>query len=468
MAVLFPNSDVQSIDDRKFYFRIVLVNADGDSLSISKSAVVSIILEDDMLDVFHKGAITIQNNEDILERGSKYRFRGDGRDVLALTIEPDLGSGSESLADTYRINMTFSIYDEENIITKHGKYKKYYFRDVDEQVLRERVINYTTVPNQKSITQRLSNRDRAKSTGMIIQDILQEGLGKDKVKVDAGWDEGAGSIFYSSPGPSKAWDDLQYVLSYHTSKKYGDICIFRKERDDNIYSLASLSEYFRHAVVGDKMGPVMLERYVLSQASSNDALKTNAPKTDAPYIADLNTISQYELLHPSAEDVQSRLITTIVTNHDGENFNIDMTANFKDLSTSHFNRLYTNGITKTGTGNYANNLTKTSNDVLSIVNSHQPSKNVRFSDGYAKVLRDYVFLNQGLEFTLKGSTHRRSGRFVEIASESGRPNDNFDSFLLGVHLIVRITHEFTNNDYKNTITCIKPYQTKNLKQTDKA
>lgn len=462
---MLEDAEIQNIDDRKFYFRILLENGDGDVLNISKSAVTHLVLVDNLLSPFLEGHIVIRNDNDILDRSGMYKFRGDARDVLYIGISPDLGEGAQELEAFHKINLSFAIYSEENIFTDNGKYKRFYFRDTDEQMLRENSIGYVSSTNTNKVQlQRLTNEQRAEKTGDVIKGILNLALNGTNPKFDETWDEGSGKIFYASPASTKAWVDLNYVLNHHVSAVSNDACILRKERDDHLYSLTSLAAYFHNAVKKDgTAGRAMQDRYIISSSSDDVSINTKQnDKMDAMYLPDLNTIGQYEFLHCEADDVQKHLASRVVVNHDGEYFNIDGDGLYSVTSKA-FDTLYTNGITKRGEGAYTSTTSKLANINLNVVATPHSEKKVRISHGFASVLRDYVFLNQALQFTVKGSTHRRSGRFIQIDNQSGKEQDTLDPQLLGSHFVVNTVHEFVDNTYTNTITCVKTYRNIPLK-----
>lgn len=457
---MLEDAEIQNIDDRKFYFRILLENGDGEVLNISKSAVTHLVLVDDLLSPFIEGHIVIRNDNDILDRSGMYKFRGDARDVLYIGILPELGEGAQELEAFHKINLSFSIYSEENIFTDNGKYKRFYFRDTDEQLLRENSIGYVSSTNSnREQLQRLSNEQRAEKTGDIVKGILQLALKGTNPKFDITWDEGAGRLFYSSPASIKAWTDLNYVLNHHISAVNKDACLLRKERDDHLYSLTSIATYFHNAVKEDgSAGRVMQDRYVISSSSDDISINTKQnDKMDAIYLPDLNTIGQYEFLHREADDVQKYLASRVVVNHDGEYFNIDGDGLYSVTSRA-FDTLYTNGITKRGEGAYTSTIAKLTNINLNVIATPHAGKELRAAQGYASVLRDYVFLNQALKFSVKGSTHRRSGRFIQIDNQSGKEQDTLDPQLLGTHFVVNTVHEFVDNTYTNNITCVKTYR----------
>ena len=93
------------INKKNYLFRATFANADGYYVSFQKDAILDLKLIDKIYNPFMQGYIVIDNTEDVIERFKLpqtnkefspnkvpdivgYRTRGDGRDLLYLTIIP--------------------------------------------------------------------------------------------------------------------------------------------------------------------------------------------------------------------------------------------------------------------------------------------------------------------------------------------------------------------------------------------
>ena len=98
-------NSIEHFDDRKFRFGVYLVNQDNRAVKIRKGSIDELVITDDLTEWFHHGHLTFLNPDDVLERAQTriqndgenlnatiktlpYRFRGDGRDLLYIHMEP--------------------------------------------------------------------------------------------------------------------------------------------------------------------------------------------------------------------------------------------------------------------------------------------------------------------------------------------------------------------------------------------
>ena len=64
---------VESFGDRKYKFGLYLLNQDGNYLKLRKGAIHELVIEDDIMNWFHTGHVTVSNPDDILERSTEIR-----------------------------------------------------------------------------------------------------------------------------------------------------------------------------------------------------------------------------------------------------------------------------------------------------------------------------------------------------------------------------------------------------------
>ena len=104
-----------------------------------------------------------------------------------------------------------------------------------------------------------------------------------------------------------------------------------------------------------------------------------------------------------------------------------------------------------------------------INNTKRENKNVRLlSSQYADhigplissrnaVMNRALYGGSAISFKMKGSTNRRSGRFVAIDRNNPYDENDFDNKILGQYFITKITHQISPAGYFNTILGSKPY-----------
>jgi hypothetical protein len=254
-----------------------------------------------------KGA---QENGEILK---SYQFRGDGFDLLRVTISPisdnsksGLGISLDGENPKWTLCYIFSIFDVEDVndiptikgpLSTYMKCLRLKFHDVRYHMLKTANIEYSTampkdptfcIPNFQSS---LSNQGTLK-TGEAMLDIMNFVLSKPENGGSAEfyqsmpntnvpqeltqWEKGASEIFYTSPAQYSAYDDLSYLYSHHVSEKplegsegINDLSLFHTERNNNFgytekICLTPLSDFFKKALEGDQPGELQKEHFFVT------------------------------------------------------------------------------------------------------------------------------------------------------------------------------------------------------------
>ena len=83
---------VESFGDRKYKFGLYLLNQDGNALKLRKGAIHELVIEDDIMNWFHAGHVTVSNPDDILERATEIRA-GDGPRSEKIKVKSTHGAG---------------------------------------------------------------------------------------------------------------------------------------------------------------------------------------------------------------------------------------------------------------------------------------------------------------------------------------------------------------------------------------
>ena len=127
-----PGFGYEILDDRSFKLKLFIINGDNKITRIRKGGIKELVIEDDILDFYHKGTLTMSNPHDVLERSTKqsgahgttidletFRFRSDARDFLMVEIEPLLDADVANAEDVdnsiYTMRFLFAIYAIEDV-----------------------------------------------------------------------------------------------------------------------------------------------------------------------------------------------------------------------------------------------------------------------------------------------------------------------------------------------------------------
>jgi hypothetical protein len=507
--------NIEQIGDNVFKFNVFLNNGTS-KVGLKFSAIEEFNIIDDLRYFYVYGTLTFNYNEDALESfeslktglggnskdSEPYQFRGDGRDLLEIDIMPQLKEeqclevyATENDKKKYNIKHICSIYKYEDITSGKGeKKRKLYFWDRDYQILNELNINYSTADKTKNtlsffnagsqnVPISKSNTDTSLNTGDIIEGILQKSLVEiSSLTFKKGpWDKGFSKINYYSPSTSRAIDDLNYILKYHTSDQSNSFmpCILKKERYTDKYNLIPINKYFKGSVgfnlLGSGMtlgaGPDVIEDFVIGKLEMGDSdssplsrgLRGGSGKIN---LSDYNLIEDYTFVRVDANDLQKYMTTYMVHGNDPRGF---FNSNLKDNTFKNSSKVYEEVFVKNNVGGPGNsptsNLPKNKlrekyhnvNHVLvPYALDDKQAKNFGINTG----LKNMFFKNSSIEFKARGNTLRQTGKFFTVNRTDSNVSESYDNTVLGKYMITYIRHEFKSGSYDNLILGVKPYSYK--------
>jgi hypothetical protein len=498
---------VESFGDRKYKFGLYLLNQDGNALKLRKGAIHELVIEDDIMNWFHAGHVTVSNPDDILERvteistgdgpqsekikANPYRYRGDCRDLLYLTFEPHIAPGdpgetlvTEIDSSTYTIKFLFSIYATEDVVSPNGrknKLQKMYFHDYRYQLLREKNLYYSTAKmrrpfgrnTRESISPaQLNNSSRSKPTGEIMQDILKMALPTNDTTnlFSFHWNFGGNEEFYTSPSNFKAIDDLNYILDRHisTSDYDNQPCLLRLQRHTERWNLLPVGEFFKRSKHGILPGVLQTEHFLISNDSETEDVKIPpGAKTfgmgiktlDVNYhFPDISVIDDYIFSEVNGVDCQEILNSVISHKHSvgDKQFNISLSDNNVKNIHEKFQSLF---IDHTFGGEKGHGATAWLSD-------SSREKNFNFNVQYTSrpkstrnnLLLAAFLLGNTIQFQSTGETSRRAGVWIAVDRGTNYIDSDYESKVLGQYFVTRVLHIITpSGEYKNDIMGVKPY-----------
>lgn len=513
-----PNTDniYRFADNTEYYYDLILYNANEEFVRLKTQSVIELIINDNLLNSFHKGTLIFKNDLDAIEKITTetsdasfdyylpkkefnkntnnnilpFSFRGDARDYLIVDICPKIDNElnynyGEKINKTWRLKYVFAIYDIEDITgnTNDEKFKKLHFWDYSYQLMQEKNIDFTTSNYvTKSDVLNLDNSERSIKTGLAIKNIISETFpSSEGFKIKFGeFDEGSTDIFYSSPVNSSAFDDYKYIDSFHVSSPSNnyDFCILRKERYTNEFTYKSLKSYFDNAYTrqanlrADEGGLLHLEKFLVGSYSDSNISNFNnitrspiSTKNNA-FLPDYSQIQKYKFFPSAGFDIQHYISTRQVYSYDFYNktFNIDVQENQFERILDVFYQNYVKNF-KGNNGAAFSTLTKNeyriNNRNYDCTFSVSNNKDQRLSAGRNEVMKKALFLNNTVNFVAPGLTMRQAGRFVSIDRDSSQPSNKFDDKFLGTYFLVEINHIFRSGSYENEITAVKTYSFSN-------
>ena len=488
----------------EYLYCVVLLNGEGPFLNLTTDSVVGLTIDDNLTNFTHRGELVLNNNNDILERaynnpGESYTtrqkdldksnleffFRGDGRDLVLVLITPR-DSDNINLQDPttfinpFTLKFVFSIVNIKDTVANNGaKLKILTLEDLDDRILQEKNLGFSssslvTTPNVAN----LDNSARGIMSGELIKAILANALtdsnkindnSQIKFSNNDAWDNGASTLFYSSPAPYNAYQDLLYVLKRHVSGKTFDPCVLRKERNNN-WSLMSLSNYFKYSYIkeNDSAGALHIEKFLIQSVGESVNVVVKKNRTPSSLINNtgfLNSsyITNYKIYYSQASDLQDNVLTHAVHSYqlNDKQFNIDLTRNNIEVAQKVYEDLYVKPM-KGDNGQpapnfYINLLRKNNKNIKNVFTLVDYNIDQRLNWGRNMILLNALYKNLTVEFTVDGISTRQAGRFISIDREDSLPSSKFDDRLLGIWLIVDVEHMFTSATYTNKIIAVKTY-----------
>jgi hypothetical protein len=266
---------------------------------------------------------------------------------------------------------------------------------------------------------------------------------------------------FASQASSNAFQDMMYINSLQLSEQNRDPCIIQFDRYTKKFSNIALSKYFE--LQNTDPETYLLETFVVSdgQAGSGERKQPSGPGTDIAC-----NIIEYKL-SPINGNEFTRKITNAVYNATASadrNHYVGMKENnlqtvldtYKQLYVEPFKTIAPGAVPSIDFNKFIDQEKKTLRP--KIVNTNLPFK-------YEQLPRNSMFLDlivsggDNIVFRALGSTHRRSGRFIDITSRSQISDNKLANILLGRWFIVKVSHVFSGNKYFNVIEAIKTYKT---------
>jgi hypothetical protein len=499
---------------QKYLFEIRLWNPDGDEVFLNPEAVVQLVIEDDLHFWPVRGFLIYENPFEIFERKftdedisnlvdkqatkKRYNFRNDGKDYLDITIRPDIDGDSEIPLknippEMWEIKHNCVVYDKEDLEVKDvtQKLKKLYFWDISYQKMLDKRIQWSTATSYENPTKKqnpttydpsLANDDERKMfTGDAVKDILiTSGF-----LVDYNiFDSGSTKILYTAFQDKNVWENIEYILKNHISKKTGgvkhtpedaiDICIFSKERYSGKFQLEPVYQIFSKAGC-DPSFPLeyQIEHLFFDETAGLDRPSVyKAPileEFDSEIDVKLTKIKKYQYVDMSGGDNTKTIVTTPVHSYDfkTKTFSINMSDSNVNNLEDKIKSVYIDRKVLSKNGPHpllTLNSDKTKNRIIEPVYSIRSDKAAITKKGLGRMLYSSLFLNNCLVFDVDGATIRKSGKFVGIDRMSFSDN-LFDYKLCGQWFITKVKHVFFHNMYINEVTSIKLHSYDNLNIT---
>ena len=508
--------EIVNIGNQSYRIRITLSNVNTKTpFFVPYSVVNELVIQEDMVNWWTKGWISIQNDFEAIERGSPYtrtadnnnptkyikeglfNFRQDARNKLNIRIETvvDTKVDDINLKNTdWTMDFDFIIYEFEDIDTNSvtSKIKKFYFIDERYQMFSERNIPWSTsthgpASNSGKPPYQLTDKEREMHPNDAIKSIIKTSACNNFASTESstlfvGFDEKGSiedpniplanindemwntsqspdsNVFYTSPSNSTVMDDLDFMLN-HAIGKDGDPVFLRLHRFTKKWELVSLVDYFKGAKQLERLlindGVEMNAAGYISRAEFN----TSDPKIINFFSTKASIITNYKYSQMSPVD-EMQITNRPIHKYDFSTGtysifaqeNKAMEVYDKIKSFAKKGNLFSHSLNETD-GQIWGNVNKTKSEGLTIKNSfyNQGTNNLNL----IKMIKDFIFLNQCIYFQNNGLTLRSPGNFIFIDKVDSGDKNTFDDRFLGQWLVTKVTHYFSKDAYLTDVYASK-------------
>ena len=496
------------INKKNYIFRATFTNPDGYYVSFQKDAIIDLKITNNVYTPFMEGHIVVDNTEDVIERFKLsqpnkefaanttpdivgYRTRGDGRDLLYLSIIPvdptqtpdqsPYNQNSLNYNNVFGLQYIFVLSDETDIMTDTGKAKKYTLLDLDYILLRNRKIFFSTTdllpPTNLAF---LDDLNRRAPTGSCMKYILQKGLGapgavftslSGNTTVSPYFETGSTKIFYSSPNDYTAYDDLMYMYGFHASNDAAkDFSFLSKGFFNGEYSLESASSIFTKAYnkSSNSGSTYYVENLTIAggTTTNNNVIQNDIKKPlHALELGETSDIQEVKFFNSPGEEFQEKIKTVLVHNYDFDRgtFNVNSVDGDVEKVKKDFTSLYVQPMK--GKNNLPsphfiiNNTQKTNQNFENrFLIYNQDNDTLKIAVGRNEILKRALKLNIGVEIIVQGGFQRKPGLFISIDRTGNYIDNDFDSKFLGIYFILQVDYQFVgNNQFINKILAVKTY-----------
>lgn len=474
------NINVELFNNQPYKFNAAIYDADGNFMPLNAAAFQNLTIEDSIFIPFNIGTATIVNVNDVLQSSSTsnspaLNFAGNNHDLLTIDIMPAVtkkgiedDAQDDFLCKTFNINSLFCINEIQDADEKASRNNNTMnFRDAYHQVMLENASQISSVEalgklgRIKGNAADLNNSERAIETGELLKQLLENVYGTQDIIDGENFDNGYGKIMFASQSNSNAFQDMMRINSLQLGEQHHDPCIIRFDRYTKKFSNIALSKFF-------ELQQTNAEEYVLETfiISDGQAGKGETKPSSGPGIDVACNVIEYKL-SPINGNEFTRKITNAVYNATApadRNHYVGMKENslksvldkFQQLYVDPFKPIAPDASPSIDFKKFIDQEKKTLRP--KIVNTTLPFK-------YEQLPRNSMLMDlivsggDNIVFRSLGSTHRRSGRFIDITSSSQISDNKLANTLLGRWFIVKVTHVFAGNKYFNIIEAIKTYKT---------
>lgn len=476
--------NTEKFDNRLFSYNVIIGDANtGNKRLIAADAINNLTMVDNIFVPFITGSIILDNTKDNLQTNSDASkaidFAGNNRDYIAIDIMPNVtgnlkqDANNDKLRKIFGLTYIFCINELQDSDDSATNLNTINFRDFKHQIAIENSDFFSSdavaakqLPDVDLID--MNNSERSVLTGDLLKNIIVKTYGVEEGEIidKENFDLGCTKIKWCSRGNANAFQSMMYIQSLHQSEQEKDPCLFYYDHSTNKFVNISFAKLFE--LQKTKPEEYVMETFVIGsgQGSSADA--------DAPgNVAGSRMVTYSNILEHKLTPLNGNEFTRNITNAvyatsspGDRNFYFNcQTGSIKQILQD-YKRLYVDP--------FAQRIPNIEPSIsLEDVEKNKSLKPKIIASvlpfAYENVVRNNMLMDlivsggDNIVFRVVGSTHRRSGKFIDITTETNIANSGIGNNLIGRWFVVSVSHVFMGNNYYNIIEAVKTYKYKQTK-----
>lgn len=476
--------NTEKFDNRLFSYNVIIGDANtGNKRLIAADAINNLTMVDNIFVPFITGSIILNNTKDNLQTNldasKAIDFAGNNRDYIAIDIMPNVtgnleqDANNDKLREIFALTYIFCINELQDSDEPATNLNTINFRDFKHQIAIENSDFFSSdavaakqLPDVNLID--MNNSERSVLTGDLLKNIIVKtyGVEEDEIIDKENFDLGCTKIKWCSRGNANAFQSMMYIQSLHQSEQEKDPCLFYYDHSTNKFVNISFAKLFE--LQKTKPEEYVMETFVIGsgQGSSADA--------DAPgNVAGSRMVTYSNILEHKLTPLNGNEFTRNITNAvyatsspGDRNFYFNcQTGSIKQILQD-YKRLYVDP--------FAQRIPNIEPSIsLEDVEKNKSLKPKIIASvlpfAYENVVRNNMLMDlivsggDNIVFRVVGSTHRRSGKFIDITTETNIANSGIGNNLIGRWFVVSVSHVFMGNNYYNIIEAVKTYKYKQTK-----
>lgn len=468
--------NIERFDNRLFSYNITIGDNKGNKTILTTNVIENLTIIDNIFFPFPTGSIAINNVKDALQasldKKTAIDFAGNNRDILCIDIMPNVTGSLEQdvqnadLRKTFNIGLICILNELQDSDEPAAFTNKMNFRVAHHQMALE---NSATVSSDQIVAKSeenlidLNNSERSVKTGELLKQIILQTyqIEDEESIIDAeNFDLGSKKIKWYARGDASAHQSMMYINGIHLSEQNNDPCLFFYDYSIGKFKHIAISKLFE--LQKNKPKEYVLETFYIGsgQAGGND------PSNNAGQgLNKLSNIIEHKLT-PINGDVFARNITNNVfcTTAPGDrNFYFGCkNASIKQVLKD-YKELYVDPLKNVSQGEIVPSVSL--EDIQDFINLRPKITTSVMPINHEDTTRNNMLMNllvcsgDNIVFRTLGSTHRKSGHFIDIATEADISDTGVANNILGRWFVISVHHIFAGNNYYNIIEAVKTYKT---------